>query len=243
MAILGAVEMRPRTLSELTEATGISRPTAHRLAVALESHGLLARDGDGRFLLGPRVAELAMASAGELPLFARPVLRRLRDVCGESTQLYQRSGDRRDCVAVADRASGLRDTVPLGAMMTMTAGSAAQVLLAWDDSDAARRILATAAFTTETLAVVRQQGWAASTGEREPGVASVSAPVRAPSGRVVAALSISGPIERLGTSPGLRYAAPVTEAARELSAALMAPTPPGLRSDQQETFEALTGVQ
>jgi DNA-binding IclR family transcriptional regulator len=227
VAILDALELRPRSLNELAEATGISRPTAHRLAVALETHGLLARDGDGRFLIGPRIGELAAASGGELPLLARPVLRRLRDACGESTQLYQRAGDRRICVAVADRASGLRDTVPLGASMTMTAGSAAQVLLAWDDTAAGQRLLSAAAFTADTLAEVRRLGWAASTGEREPGVGSVSSPVRGPSGRVVAALSISGPLERLGTSPGQRFAAPVAKAARELSAALATPAASG----------------
>jgi len=55
-------------------------------------------------------------------------------------------------------------------------------------------------FTGRTLAEVRRRGWAASVAEREPGVASVSAPVRDRTGRVIAAISVSGPIERLGRS-------------------------------------------
>jgi DNA-binding IclR family transcriptional regulator len=59
-------------------------------------------------------------------------------------------------------------------------------------------------------------------GEREAGVASVSAPVRAPQGKVVAAVSVSGPIERLGRQPGRLHAPAVVAAARALSAALEA---------------------
>ena len=55
-------------------------------------------------------------------------------------------------------------------------------------------------------------GWVQTVEEREPGVASVSAPVRR-DGRVVAAISVSGPVERMGTSPGDRHGAAVTAAA------------------------------
>lgn len=215
VAILDALELGPLGLSELVATTGIARPTAHRLASALESHGLLARDADSRFLLGPRLGELAGAIGAErLAVLARPVLVDLRDETGESTQLYLRRRDQRVCVAAADLASGLRDTVPVGAVLTMAAGSAAQVLAAWPGAD--DRPPAGAAFATPTLAAVRRRGWAESVGEREPGVASVSAPVH-DHGRAIAAVSLSGPIERLGRSPGKRHADAVTRAARRLS--------------------------
>jgi len=50
----------------------------------------------------------------------------------------------------------------------------------------------------------------------------VSAPVRDGSGAVVAALSISGPIERLGRSPGGRYAPIIVGGARRISQAIAA---------------------
>ena len=50
---------------------------------------------------------------------------------GESAQLYRRHGDRRLCVAVAERGSGLRDTVPIGAVLSMEHGKFAQ--LSWWD--------------------------------------------------------------------------------------------------------------
>ncbi|MCW2605558.1 MAG: transcriptional regulator, IclR family, partial [Frankiales bacterium] len=57
--VLDAVEGGAASLAALTEATGLSRATTHRLAVALESHRLLARGRDGRWQLGPRLAELS----------------------------------------------------------------------------------------------------------------------------------------------------------------------------------------
>ncbi len=219
--VLSALESGPATLAGLVGATGLARPTAHRLAVALEHHRLVARDMQGRFILGPRLAELA-AAAGEDRLLATagPVLTHLRDVTGESAQLYRRQGDMRICVAAAERLSGLRDTVPVGSTLTMKAGSSAQILLAWEEPERLHRGLQGARFTATALSGVRRRGWAQSIGEREPGVASVSAPVRGPSNRVVAAVSVSGPIERLTRHPGRMHAQAVIDAAGRLSEAL-----------------------
>ena len=218
VAILSTLEAGPHSLAELVAATGIARPTAHRLAVALEFHRLVVRDLSGRFTIGLRNAELG-AAAGEDRLLAAagPALAALRDATGESAQLYKRQGDQRICVAVAERLSGLRDSVPVGSALTMSAGSAAQILLAWEDSEKIHRGLTNARFTAAALAADRRRGWAQSVGEREAGVASVSAPVKAPNGKVIAAVSISGPIERLGRQPGRIHAAAVVATAARLS--------------------------
>lgn len=219
--VLTALEQGPTTLAGLVTATGLARPTAHRLAVALEHHRMVGRDLQGRFILGPRLAELA-AAAGEDRLLATagPILARLRDITGESAQLFRRQGDFRVCAAAAERPSGLRDTVPVGSQLTMTAGSAAQVLLAWEEPDRVQRGLNNANFSAVALAAVRRRGWAHSVAEREPGVASVSAPVRSPAGKVIAAVSVSGPIERLSRQPGRLHAAAVMSAAEKLSEVL-----------------------
>ena len=219
--VLSALEAGPTTLAGLVTATGLARPTAHRLAVALEHHRLVSRDMQGRFILGPRLQELASA-AGEDRLLAAagPVLSALRDHTGESAQLYRRQGDLRVCVAAAERMSGLRDTVPIGSALPMTAGSAAQILLAWEEPDRLHRGLQGARFTATTLAGVRRRGWAQSVAEREQGVASVSAPVRGPNNRVIAGVSVSGPIERLTRQPGRLHAQSVVEAAARLSEAV-----------------------
>ena len=153
ISVLSALESGPASLAQLVKATVLARPTAHRIAVALESHRMLARDAQGRFVLGPRIGELA-AAAGEdrLLAIAQPILTQLRDMTGESAQLYRPHADTRICVAAAERTSGLRDTVPVGAALPMTAGSAAQVLLAWEEGGRMHRGLRGAKFTATTLA-------------------------------------------------------------------------------------------
>ena len=104
-------------------------------------HRLLARDSEGRFVLGPRVGELASALPDPLVSAAAPVLAWVRDECGESAQLYRRDGNKRVCIAAAESHSGLRTTVPLGSRLPLTAGSGAQVLCAWlDPAELAERV-------------------------------------------------------------------------------------------------------
>ncbi|MEA3078227.1 MAG: hypothetical protein QOF60_3135 [Actinomycetota bacterium] len=193
VSILDALEESPLALAELASVTGLPRATAHRLASALEVHGFVARESDGRFRLGRRVASRSLADA------ARPVLEALRDTTGESVQLYVPRGDKRVCIVSLESPHSLRTIVPVGAALPMDVGSAARVL---SGGVAGRR-----------------RGWAESVEEREKGVASVSAPVHR-DGAVVAAVSVSGPVERTSRQPGRRYSAAVVAAAREVEAAL-----------------------
>jgi DNA-binding IclR family transcriptional regulator len=220
VAILAAAAEAPRTLAELVDATDLPRATAHRLAVALEVHRLLARDPEGRFVLGPRLGELAAALPDALVTASGPVLAWIRDECGESAQLYRRDGSERVCIAAAERATGLRTTVPVGTRLPLTAGSGAQVLCAWSDAASLAGLLAAAEFTARPLTEVRRRGWAQSVAQREAGVASVSAPVLDHGGELLAAVSISGPIERLGRSPGQRFAPVLVAGARRIAAGL-----------------------
>lgn len=218
VAILDAAAASPQTLAELVATTSLPRATAHRLAVALEVHRLLGRDGDGRFVLGSRIGELSTALPDPLVIAASSVLAWVRDESGESAQLYRRDGLQRVCIAVAERVSGLRTTVPVGSRLPLSAGSGGQVLVAWAADSAS--LTQSAVYSDRTLAEVRRRGWAQSVAQREAGVASVSAPVRSPDGEVVAALSISGPIERLGRSPGSRFAPTLVAGAQRISDSL-----------------------
>jgi DNA-binding IclR family transcriptional regulator len=196
VAILRAVSAEPATLAELVERTGLPRATAHRLAVALEGHRLVRRTPAGAWAPGPALAELGRGVA----------------------DLAQLAG--RVCVAAAERAHGLRDTVPVGARLPMTAGSAAHALLAFAPADEVTPLLPSASFTARTLLDVRRRGWAHSIAEREPGVASLSAPVRDAAGAVLGAVSISGPVERLGRRPSSEVVGAVLEAAAAISRAV-----------------------
>jgi len=174
------------------------------------------RDGDGHWRPGPGLAELSTGAGDSLAEAASLVLPRLREITGESVQLYRREGTHRVCVAALEPPTGLRDTVLVGSRLPMTAGSGAKVLLAWADTAVQRAILPDAAFGERVLTEVRRRGWAQSAAEREPGVASVAAPVRDGGGAVVAAVSVSGPIDRMGRRPGARWAADLLAAAEAL---------------------------
>jgi DNA-binding IclR family transcriptional regulator len=192
VAILDAIESGPLGLADLAATTGLARPTAHRLAQALECHDFVDRDHEGRFVLGGRLTRRSLEQV------ARPAMEELRDATGESAQLYVPRNGARLCLVSLESPHSLRTIVAVGAVLPMDQGSAGKVLR----GGAAGR-----------------QGWAQSVEEREKGVASVSAPVYR-DGDVVAAVSVSGPVERTTRSPGRRYAEDVVAAARRIEDAL-----------------------
>lgn len=233
VAVLEAVAAGARSIGDVVAATSLSRATAHRLIAALEAHGLLTRGGGRGLRLGPRLMALASAAGdgGSLPEIAGPYVERLQASTGESAQLYVRRGDARVCIEVAESTRELRTIVERGAELPLTAGSAGKVFLAWaDERDRDRLIAHVPRLTPATptrpeeiraeLAAVRERGWAQSVGEREPGVASVSAPVLGERGRLLAVVSVSGPVERTSKWPVRRYAKEVTAAARDIERAL-----------------------
>jgi DNA-binding IclR family transcriptional regulator len=196
IVLLDALEQSPCSLSELVAITGVPRATAHRLATALESHGLVRRDDEGRFTLGSRLVALGRAAAEAFPLAgaAHKALRELRDLTEESVQLFVPEADRRVCIAALQSPHGLRTIVPLGASLSLQElGSGARALNGESGPG----------------------GWVESVGEREAGVASVSAPV-VDRGVIIAAVSVSGPIERTTKHPGRRYGEAVVVAARRI---------------------------
>lgn len=193
VAILDCVESRPMGTSELARTLGLTVSTAHRLVTALAAHGLLRRDADGRFHLGPRFATSALAEV------ARPVLDELCATAGECVQLWVRRADHRLCVVSVECGEELRASQPEGCLLPLPHGSSAQVLLGEYDPSG--------------------PGWVESMQGRAPGVGSVSAPVRL-HGDVVAAVCLSAPIQRLDPSPGARYGAQVVAAAARIEAAL-----------------------
>jgi DNA-binding IclR family transcriptional regulator len=218
VAILEAVADGARSLPALGDATGLTRSTVHRLTSALEEHGFLLQVGGYGYALGPRLLGLAATAMRVLPLreLARPALERLAETTGESAQLYVRDGERRVCVDAVQSEQELRTIVEVGASLPLEKGSAGLVFLAWDlgiDHRSDDRL-------AQQLKTARERGWTHSHAEREPGVASVSAPVFGPAGTLVAAVSVSGPASRLPPLRAKERAPAVMAAAREIEAAM-----------------------
>jgi DNA-binding IclR family transcriptional regulator len=200
VSILRVAGEEPVTFRQLCERTEISRATAHRLAQGMEAVGLLRRGDDGAFTPGLALIGLGRAALEAFPLttVAAPVLRWLRDQTGESAQLFVVEEGERLCVAAVDSGHELRTIVPVGARLPLGVGSAGRVLSGG----------------------VEPGGWVESVGERAPGVASVSAPVCDGDGGILAAVSVSGPIERVTRDPGARFGDAVVGAARQVESAL-----------------------
>jgi DNA-binding IclR family transcriptional regulator len=219
VTILRAVEGGARSFTAIVEATGLTRPTAHRLIRALEDHGFLFQVGGLGYALGPRLLGLSASAMRELPLreLARPALERLARSTGESAQLFVRDGDRRICVDSVESDQELRTIVDVGSSLPLTKGSAGKVFLAWGppprDEEIDERL-------DRQITTTARRGWADSFGEREAGVASVSAPILGPGGELLAVISVSGPASRLAALRSKTYAPAVTEAAREVEALL-----------------------
>jgi DNA-binding IclR family transcriptional regulator len=201
--VLNELVARPLSLTEVVERTGIPRATSHRLLSALEHHGAVRRNDNGDYCIGPTLAGLGRAATQQFPFlqYARDVATQIRDRTGESVQVFVPESEGRRCVVSLESPNGLRWIVPEGALFPLTRGSAGKVL---------------------SGVRVSSGGWIESVEERVKGVASVSAPVVDDSGVIIAALSVSGPLERMGAQPGAKFGAVVVKGARQLSEFLQA---------------------
>jgi len=195
--VLNALVARPLSLSESVEATGIPRATCHRLLAALEHHGAVRRNNEGLYCLGPTLAGLGRGAAVQFPFLerAREIATEIRDRTGESVQVFIAETDGRRCVISLESPNGLLWIVPEGSLFPLSRGSAGKVL---------------SAKTAPT-------SWVESVEERVKGVASVSAPILDADGHVIAAISISGPLERMSRTPGAKFGTVVVRGAKTLS--------------------------
>ena len=204
--ILAFSKHRPRmTLSQVAEATGLSRPTARRILLTLEAHGYARSDGKA-FALTPRVLALGYAYLSSLNLteIAQPHLERVVEQTHEGCSLS--TLDETDVVYVTrvptHRITSL--TLATGTRLPAHATSMGHVLLAGLGEAELERYLAQAelrrlAPNTITrredlvarLELVRRQGYAIVDQELEQGLRSVAAPVNDANGRVIAAVALS----------------------------------------------------
>ena len=198
-AILNAIEISPMGASELSRELGLSVSTTYRLASEMVHHGFLRKDDEARFHLGHRFTTTAVAD------LSLPALRALTETTGESAQLWSRRGDFRLCSVSVETDHELRVAMPVGTLLPLPAGSAGHILSGEWERDP----------------VAVQRGWWMSVSERTPGLASVSAPVRA-RGQIVAAVCVVGPIDRIGASPGESIGDAVVATARRVEGILPA---------------------
>jgi IclR family acetate operon transcriptional repressor len=239
--ILEALAEAPEGLPLLTvaSATGMAKPTVHRLLADLESRRVVHRVGNGGFyaltLELPLLANRILVAKGFIDI-CQPELERLAGISGELVRLAWRDGERLVYVAEAQGArEGLRYDSNLGRTVILHATAIGKCLLAWLAQPDAQRaverqgllgnatlgpnaITTMPALTTE-LARVRRRGFGTARDESEVGAAAVASPIFSDTNRteVTAALAVIGPTARVSVSDLTKLAPHVIKSAEELS--------------------------
>ncbi|GAA4523563.1 IclR family transcriptional regulator [Nonomuraea ferruginea] len=197
------------SLSEIAARTGLPYGTIHRLLQTLLSRGYVRQESDRRYALGGGLVRLGGVAEGMVGVWAQPHLTRMVELSGETANLAVLEGDFIVYVAQVPSPRRLRMFAEVGRRVLPHSTAVGKVLLAWRAAHDAvtllertgmpRRTPNTITATGPMLAefdVVRDRGYALDLGEEELGVHCLAVPVR-DGDRVVAAMSVSGPAERI----------------------------------------------
>jgi DNA-binding IclR family transcriptional regulator len=220
-------------VTEVAGELGVHKSTAFRLIAALENRDLLEQTEErGGYHLGRGIVRLAGATSAQLEVSteSRPVCRRLAVELGETVNVAILDAGGATNVMQEYGSAAISGRNWIGQQTPLHATASGKVLLSWTDDPQVKAILdgELERFTARTitdpavlgaeLAEARSRGWAATTEELEEGLSAVAAPVRDATGRVVAAVGISGPAYRLTAETFPEVAAVLVEGAREISA-------------------------
>jgi DNA-binding IclR family transcriptional regulator len=215
-------------LTEIADKVGLHKSTVHRLLASLEGKGFLVRDTlTEKYRLGFRVWELSAQLSGQADnpgTLLLPEMEMLRDAVGETISLYFREGHERIRIQAVQSHEAIRRVAPIGVRLPLSVGASSKVLLAFEEERIRDEIIQHESWPSSVdrgvflvqLVDIRRMGYATSIEEREPGAAAVSAPIFGNSGRLVAALSVSGPSNRLHLERMRAIAPQVMEVARRM---------------------------
>jgi DNA-binding IclR family transcriptional regulator len=199
-------------ITEIANELRLSKAVVHRVVTSLRDAEFLEADAESRrYRLGPASLALGLAYLDRIDVrtLARPELEQLSLITQETATLSVRHGRQRVYIDQVTPSTEIRMTVAIGQPYPLHAGSSSKAFLAFL-TDAEREdylssgplealtdvtIVDRAALEKE-LDLIRQRGYARSYGERQPGAASVAAPILDHEGRPVAAISVCGPFER-----------------------------------------------
>jgi DNA-binding IclR family transcriptional regulator len=195
------------TLLEIGERIAMPKATTFRLVNTLENSGFLVRMDNHRYCLSLKILRLAGLVKSTLGIreAARPSMTEVCNATGETVTLNIRSGFERICVDVVDTPSPLMTIVRPGEHVRLFRGATARVLLAYAKPAEINDIIAKSAKAeavniTElraSLAEIRSQGYACTSGQRIPGVTAVSVPIFDINNEVHYSIAITGPSIRM----------------------------------------------
>ncbi|MFM9628076.1 MULTISPECIES: IclR family transcriptional regulator [Streptomyces] len=219
-------------VTEIADELDVHKSTAFRLLGVLENRGLVAQAKDrGKYYLGAGVLRLAGAAAVRLDISQEgvPVCRELADELGETVNIAVLDDDAAVNIMQARGTASVTAQNWLGRRTPLHATSSGKVLLAHMPPTLREGLLARPLprFTVRTitgasvlraeLEAVVEQGYGLTIEELELGLAAVAAPIRAHDGKVIASISVSGPVYRLNTDRLPELAKRTVAAGAELS--------------------------
>lgn len=212
MNILVSLAESPLSVVELSERTGISKPTVYRILNTLESGGFILRDTLKRkYILGPALIGLGRAtkSSAELIRHVRPALRDLHEKYNETVNLGVLSHGKIIYLDTLESGQRLRVTVPLSIGDNCHATALGKAILSAMPEEKALKIIHEVELprrTSNTLNSHNQlfseiqksktQGYAIDNEEDEIGFRCVAAPLLNTQGYPIAAISITAPTSR-----------------------------------------------
>lgn len=214
-------------LSDIAKRIGLHKSTVHRLLASLEGKGFVRRHPTtDKYRLGWSVLELVsnIKQSDDLSTIVRPAMTRLRDQLGETTSLYVRAGVDRIRIQAVESTQPVRRVANIGKRLPLYVGASGKVLLAYAD-EPIEELLEDPSWPKDlnrteflqAIQAVRDQGYAVSIEEREAGAAAVAAPIFSRSQQIVAALSVSGPVDRFTPEAVERFAEAVRQSAELIS--------------------------
>jgi DNA-binding IclR family transcriptional regulator len=236
--ILLCLGTNEKTLTEISQETGLSKATAYRILGALQKKEFVARDEDsGRYFLHwglVGVLSENISREHRLVQSAQSYMQKLWRYTGETITLYVRKGYNRVCVAEFVSQHFLKFSVGVGTVVPLSVhtGSPGNLLLAFMTGEEVADILTQCeqaglnnnalerGSLFQELQKIKERGWASSFGERINGGSSLSVPIWDRHGRVVASLNVLGPSTRLKEEALMGYLAVLKEAAASISARL-----------------------
>ncbi|MGN7764572.1 IclR family transcriptional regulator [Paenibacillus sp. 22594] len=215
------------SLTEIASKISLHKSTVHRLLTTLEEKGFLLRiEATEKYRLGIRIWELSthLPTLDEPAALLLPAMEKLRDSLGETVSLYLRDDLERVRIQAVQSRQAIRRVAQIGARLPLSVGASSKVLAAYAPHEVQARLLADPNWPEavdrstylEQLQEITRRGYATSFEEREPGAAAVAVPITGRSGKVVAALSLSGPVSRLSRETLEDYAVILAEKAAEM---------------------------
>lgn len=227
-------------LTQLAQRCGLSKATAHRLLKSLQHRHMVSQDSATlRYGLGPGclpLVEGVMLGHGGLGIFASAELEALREATQETVTIHIGVANQRLCTWELPSEQSVRYLAGVGKAEPIHCGSAGKLLLAYRDEFQIERFLKHAELEALTpnsitdraalrreLDAIQARGWAFSCGERSVGGVAVSVPIFAPSGDVLAALSVLGPESRFTRDRILLFRTLLTRTSQQISKRLNVP--------------------